>query len=103
MLITERAVEAAVAAVYGDGLEVPAEFGLDMRMALHAAAPHMLSDIERELTDAKRVIALLVAEAGGKVTISRKAITEISDATVLETTQDVINGGWVIRARDPRG
>jgi hypothetical protein len=57
--------------------------------------------VERELVDAKRMIALLVAEAGGKVSISRRAIAEISDETVIETTQDVVNGGWVIRTRVP--
>lgn len=70
-----------------------------MRAALEAAAPHMLEQVERELTDAKRVIALLVTEAGGKASISRRAMTELPDETSIETTQDVINGGWVIRTR----
>ena len=73
------------------------------RAALEAAAPYMLAELERELTEAKRVIALLLLEAGGKVAISRRAITDLSDDTVIETTQDIINGGWVIRARAAAG
>lgn len=80
------------------GSYVPRKY---LAAALEAAAPYMLEQVERELADAKRVIAMLVLEAGGKVTIGRRAITELSDDTVIETTQDVINGGWVIRARVP--
>ena len=106
MTIPNEAVEAAARVMldkmYNDKtLRVDDEDRDIMRAALEAAAPHMLEQVERELADAKRVIAMLVLEAGGKVTIGRRAITELSDDTVIETTQDVINGGWVIRARVP--
>ena len=71
------------------------------RLALEVASPRLLDEAERELRDAKRMIALLVLEAGGKVAISRRAVTELSDETVIATMQDVVNGGWVIRARVP--
>lgn len=109
-MIPDAAVEAAAKAMYaalytdpfenqqGEGRQ---EFLTMARAALEAAAPHMLEQAERELSDAKRVIALLVLEAGGKVSISRRAVAELSDNTLIETTQDVINGGWVIRAGTP--
>jgi hypothetical protein len=102
-VIPDEAVEAALAAQ----LSFKNQRGMDnsanlMRHILEAAAPHMMAEVERELSDAKRMIALLVLEAGGKVALSRRAITEVSDETIIETMQDVVNGGWVIRARVPR-
>lgn len=95
-MIPAEAVEAArVAAFERYGTKPDTAY---IRTLLNAASPHLLADVERELTDAKRMIALLILEAGGKVALSRRAIAEISDETVIETTQDVINGGWVIRA-----
>ena len=106
MSISDKALEVAVKAWdrhWGDryGDEALEEMGEEVRVALEAAAPYMLGQVEQELIEAKRVIALLVLEAGGKVALSRRAITELSDETVIETTQDVVNGGWVIRARKP--
>lgn len=108
-MIPEAAVEAAAAGMATQAWEewdrVPDAarrlFMRDARIALEAAAPHMLEQAERELSDANRVIALLVLEAGGKVSISRCAVAELSDDTLTEVSQDVINGGWVIRARRP--
>lgn len=107
--IPEAAVEAAARAIYertfgpegwGGLPEKPRkQYADDARFILEAAAPHMLADIERDLSDAKRVIALLVSEAGGKAAISRKSVTELPADIVIETTQDIINGGWVIRAK----
>jgi len=99
-VIPDEAVEAGLAAFYAncdtdlDGLRA-------VMAILEAAAPHLMADIERELSDAKRMIALLVLEAGGKVALSSRAMDEVSDQTMIETAQDVINGGWVIRARTP--
>ena len=99
-MIPDEAVEAAAAKLPAIWSSSPV-YRDNLRAALEAAAPHIAAEVERELTDAKRVIALLVGEAGGKVAISRRAIAELSDATILETTQDVINGGWIIRTRIP--
>lgn len=110
-MIPAQAVEAAAKAMLAAGNHVGGWDALpvfmqdnylrDARAALEAAAPYMAGEVERELAEAKRVIALLVLEAGGKVALSSRAITEISDETIIETTQDVINGGWVIRAVRP--
>ena len=107
MSISDEAVEAAADRMQQfclahdrDGVQPWTTYA---RAALEAAAPYMLEEVERELTDAKRVIALLVSEAGGKVAVSRRAITELSNDTVIETAQDVIHGGWVIRTTNPRG
>ena len=98
----EAATDALVASKLGDHPGINGEEFAEAAMAaLEAAAPYMLAEVERELAEAKRVIALLVLEAGGKVALSSRAITEISDETIIETTQDVINGGWVIRAVRP--
>ena len=108
MQISNEAVEAAAKAAsgpwtWGDlDAEDKAEELFAARQALAAAAPYMLAEVERELTEAKRVIALLVLEAGGKVSLSRRAVAELSNETVIETMQDVINGGWVIRASAKR-
>lgn len=96
----EAATDALVASKLGDHPGINGEEFVEAAMAaLEAAAPYMLAELEREVTEAKRVIALLLLEAGGKVAISRRAIAELPDDTVIETTQDIINGGWVIRAR----
>lgn len=95
-MIPDAAVEAAESAAEEQGFDAHRSYVLCI---LEAAAPHMRESIERELADTNRVVALLVTEAGGKVSLSRRAITEMPDDTVLETTQDVVNGGWVIRAR----
>ena len=71
---------------------------------LHRGATTMRAESDRlegELKDAQRIIAILVQQAGGKAAISRRAIAELPDETFIETTQDVINGGWVIRAKMP--
>ena len=108
MNIPDEAVEAAAKAAYQSQYADPWEMSTDKdefrdiaRAALEAVVPRLVEDVERELSDAKRMVALLVLEAGGKVALSRRAITEVSNRTIIETTQDVINGGWVIRARVP--
>lgn len=110
-MIPDEAVEAAARALdpqtMGSGGALAEKFKeetrAEARRILEAAAPHLMAEVERELSDAKRVIALLVREAGGKVAISRRAVAGLPNATVIETTQDVINGGWVLRTKEPRG
>jgi hypothetical protein len=105
MSIPDEAVEAAAKALdpqtMGSGGALAEKFKeqtrAEARRILEAAAPYLMAEVERELSDAKRMIALLVLEAGGKVAISRRAVAELSNETVIETMQDVVNGGWVIR------
>ena len=98
-MIPAEAVEAAYKGWREQAALDGSIFEYNLRAALEAAAPHMLAELERELTEAQRVIALLLLEAGGKVALSRRVITELSDDTVIETTQDIINGGWVLRVK----
>jgi hypothetical protein len=74
----------------------------EVATVLDAAAPHMQDSADDDLTpEAKRLIALLILEAGGEVSISRRAIDELSDETVLESTREPLSGTWVIRAIAP--
>jgi len=108
-VIPDEAVEAAARAAFAlsdpmeEWGEIPERsrnrYRDEVTAVLEAAAPHMADD---ELPiEAKRVIALLVLESGGTVLVSRRAISELSDETVLESTQDPLTGGWVIRAIAP--
>jgi hypothetical protein len=68
---------------------------------LEAATPHMLGEAESEMVNLKRIIALLILNAGGKATVSRRALAELSDETSLETAEDPASDGWVIRVTVP--
>lgn len=60
-----------------------------------------LSDMERDLRDAKRMVALLVIKAGGEVSVSDRALLGLSNETIIETMDNVIEGGMVLRVRTP--
>lgn len=111
-MIPDEAVEAAARAAFAlsdNGEEwgnIPERtrkrYREEVAAVLEAAAPHMQDSAEDGLpTEALRVIALLVLEAGGEVSVSRRAINDLSDDTVLESTQEPVSGAWVIRAIAP--
>lgn len=73
----------------------------EVTLVLEAAAPHMIGEAEGEMVNLKRIIALLVLDAGGRATVSRRDMAALSDETFIETTEDVTAGSWVIRVDPP--
>ena len=51
-------MEAAVTAVYGDGLELLGEFGPDMRIALESAMPILVESLAAEAFRDKKIQGL---------------------------------------------
>jgi hypothetical protein len=109
-VISDEAVEAAARKLFQSTMDEPweaasfsqeDEFRERARGILEAATPHMLGEAESEMVNLKRIIALLILNAGGKATVSRRALAELSDETSLETAEDPASDGWVIRVTVP--